>query len=318
VPVLQKRTLFREKMGYFLGFDAGGTKTECALAEDDRVVARAVGGSIKPLRVTIEEAQENIAALLKEIAGQSGVDLHRVTASCIGTAGLRLPQTDGWMRQLLSACASGEIEVCGDEEIALDGAFPGGAGVLVIGGTGSNILGRTSDGRRLNVGGWGPALGDEGSGYWIGHEALRTAFRALDFGTRSMLLERVMKFWNARELGDVVNIANATPTPDFSKLSHLVVECAEAGDEVCFEILTRGGRMQGESAIQAFRRVRILDAGAPLPGIAFIGGILQHVEIVRRTMIETIRQALPAVHIEQEAADAVVGALWRARHLVRR
>src|SRR5580658_866365 len=99
-------------MGYFLGFDAGGTKTECALAEDDRVVARAVGGSIKPLRVTIEEAQENIAALLKEIAGQSGVDLHRVTASCIGTAGLRLPQTDGWMRQLLSACASGEIEVC--------------------------------------------------------------------------------------------------------------------------------------------------------------------------------------------------------------
>jgi glucosamine kinase len=304
-------------MALFLGFDAGGTKTDCALAEDDRVLARAQGGSIKPLRVTLDEARQNIAALLGEITRQSGADLRKVTASCIGTAGLRLPQTDGWMRKILSACASGEIDVCGDEEIALDAAFPGGAGVLVIGGTGSNILGRTADGRTLNVGGWGPALGDEGSGYWTGHQALRLAFRRLDFGTRSMLLDRVIAFWEAPDLGEVVNIANDTPAPDFSKLAKLVVECAEAGDAVCHEILALGGRMQGESAIEALRRVRLLDPDAPMPGIAFIGGILQHVEIVRRTMIETIRQALPTVYIEPKAVDGVIGALWRARHLVR-
>jgi glucosamine kinase len=92
---------------YFLGFDAGGTKTTCALADDTRVVAREVGGSIKPLRVTIEQAQDNLSALLGEISKQSGVDLQKISASCIGTAGIRLPQTDGWMRQILSRCAGG-------------------------------------------------------------------------------------------------------------------------------------------------------------------------------------------------------------------
>jgi hypothetical protein len=76
--------------------------------------------------------------------------------------------------------------------------------------------------------------------------------------------------------------------------------------------------MQGESAIEAFRRVRILDPDAPQPGIAFIGGILSNVGQVRQAMIETIRQSLPTVFIKPEAADGVMGALWRARHLVRR
>ena len=184
-------------MAFFLGFDAGGTKTTCALADDTHVLARDVGGSIKPLRVSIEHARQNLAALLGEIAKQSGVDLGNISASCIGTAGVRLPQTDGWMRQILSQCAGGEIVVCGDEEIALDAAFPGGAGVLAMAGTGSNVMGRTSQGEMLNVGGWGPALGDQASGHWIGlasaalgmpRARLRTAHA--DSGSRDPVLVR--------------------------------------------------------------------------------------------------------------------------------
>jgi glucosamine kinase len=300
-------------MALYLGFDAGGTKTDCALADGEQILARALGGSIKPLRVSLEEAQRHIANLLVEISARSGRDLAAVSASCIGTAGVRLPQTDGWMRQILSTCAGGKIVVCGDEEIALDAAFPGEAGVLVMAGTGSNILGRTSIGERLNVGGWGPALGDEGSGYWIGHQALRSAFYTSDFGRRSMLLDRVMEFWSAPDLGEVVSIANATPAPDFSKLSKLVVECAEDGDAICLEVLDRGGRLLGECAIEAFRRVRELDPDAPLPGIAFTGSILKSVGIVRKAMIDAIRHALPSAHLEPEAVDPVMGALWRAR-----
>ena len=53
---------------YFLGFDAGGTKTTCTLADDTHVLAREIGGSIKPLRVTIEQAQENLSALPSTIS----------------------------------------------------------------------------------------------------------------------------------------------------------------------------------------------------------------------------------------------------------
>ncbi|HZD49229.1 MAG TPA: BadF/BadG/BcrA/BcrD ATPase family protein [Silvibacterium sp.] len=302
---------------YFLGFDAGGTKTTCALADDSRVLAREVGGSIKPLRVTIEHARQNLSALLGEISRQSGVDLRKISASCVGTAGVRLPQTDGWMRQILSACAGGEIVVCGDEEIALDAAFPGEAGVLAMAGTGSNVMGRTGQGEMLNVGGWGPALGDQASGHWIGLQSLRYACRARDFGQRTQILDRVIDYWSAGSIEEVVNIGNRTPPPDFSQLAPIVVECAEQGDAVSRQVLELGGRLLGEDAAEAFRHVRKLDPDTPLPGIAFTGSILEKVSYVRQSMIDTIRRRLPQVQILPEAVDPIDGALWRARQAVK-
>jgi glucosamine kinase len=305
-------------MAYFLGFDAGGTKTTCALADDTKVLVRDAGESIKPLRVSIEDAQQNLSALLEKIAQQSGVDLREISASCIGTAGVRLPQTDGWMRQILSRCAGGEIVVVGDEEIALDAAFPGEAGVLAMAGTGSNVMGRTSQGEILNVGGWGPVLGDQASGHWIGVQALRFACRARDFGQATPILDRIVQYWSAGTLEEVVNIANRTPPPDFSQLAPIVVECAEQGDAVALDVLELGGRLIGEDAVQAFRHVRKLDPDAALPGIAFTGSILEKVGFVRQSMIDTIRRALPSVYILPEAVDSVAGAVWRARQVIKR
>jgi glucosamine kinase len=259
-----------------------------------------------------------MSALLVEIARKSGVDLGEVAASCIGTAGVRLPQTEGWMRRILSQCAGGEIVVCGDEEIALDAAFPGAAGVLAMAGTGSNVMGRTSQGEILNVGGWGPVLGDQASGHWIGVQALRSACRARDFGQPTPILERVVSYWSAGSLEEVVNIANRTPPPDFSQLAPIVVECAEQGDSVALDVLELGGRLLGEDAAEAFRHVRRLDPDAPLPGIAFTGSILEKVGFVRESMIRTIQSALRHVYILHEAVDPIQGALWRARQAIQR
>lgn len=298
-------------MALYLGIDGGGTKTRAALGDETRVLARAVGGSIKPLRVSREEARANMAAVLADVARQSGADLRRVAVSCVGTAGLRLPQTDGWMREILSACAGGAIVVCGDEEIALDAAFPGGAGVLVIAGTGSNTLGRTSTGKRITVGGWAPVLGDQGSGYWIGHQGLRAALRAKDYCQPTLILARALDFLKAPDLNELINVAHAGA--DFSLLAPLVVECAEAGDAVALEVLQRGGRLLGEDAAEAFRQVRQFEPDHPMPGIAFVGGILEKAAFVRDSMVETIRRALPTVKILPEAVDPLMGALWRAR-----
>ena len=301
-------------MAFYLGFDAGGTKTDCALADETQILARTQNGSIKPLRVSAAQAEANMRALLEDIARQSGIDLKQVAVSCVGTAGLRLPQTKEWMQQIISCNAGGEIFVVGDETTALDAAFPGQAGVLVIGGTGSNILGRTSAGKTFNVGGWGPALGDEGSGYWIGHEGLKMALRAHDFQQPTMILDKVMRFWKADNLGEVTNIGNETPLPDFSLLAPLIVECAEQGDAVALEILHLGGHMLGENAAHAVHRLRALEPDAPMPGVAYVGGILKGVAFVRESMTDTIHRSLPTVKVLPEAVDPVIGALWRARN----
>jgi len=111
-----------------------------------------------------------------------------------------------------------------------------------------------------------------------------------------------------------VNIANGTPPPDFSKLAPLILECAEQGDAVALSVLLEGGRLLGEDAVQAYHRVHALEPSAEICGIAFVGSIFEKIGIVRESMMETIQQHLPNVHIVPEAADAIEGALWRARH----
>jgi|GEM_PF-115826 len=172
-------------MSYFLAIDAGGTKTQCLLADETRILARASTGSVKLMRVSKQEATTRLHTMLAEVASSAAVSLTAITRTCIGLAGLSIPAVRAWATAAINAKVSGELILLGDEEIALDAAFTGGRGILVIAGTGSNVIGRAPGGSLHSAGGWGPILGDEGSGYWIGLEAIRASLRAHDRADQS-------------------------------------------------------------------------------------------------------------------------------------
>jgi N-acetylglucosamine kinase-like BadF-type ATPase len=167
-------------MPHYLAIDAGGTKTTCLLASPDRILARASTGSIKLTRVPEPEATTRLHAMLSEVSAAANIPLTHITRTCIGLSGLSIPAVRAWASRVLSSAVSGEIILLADTEIALDAAFPGAPGIVLIAGTGSNIIGRASGGSLHHAGGWGPILGDQGSGYWIGLEAIRAALRARD------------------------------------------------------------------------------------------------------------------------------------------
>src|ERR1035437_827943 len=261
-------------MPYFLAIDAGGTKTECVLGDESLELARARMGTIKLLRVDPEQAGANLASGLAQLSDLSGVDLRSITRTCIGTSGSSVPLVADWIRHALAHSVGGDILLCGDQEIALDAAFNAGGGVLVLAGTGSNVAGRSRDGRLTNVGGWGPVLDDVGSGFWIGHEALRRAFRTLDERTPTMLIDLVQTEWKLKSLTDVIQRANATPPPDFSQLARLVADCAQQGDAVATEVLDRGGRELSYLAQLVIERLRAMEGdGFVLPPIAIAGSL---------------------------------------------
>src|ERR1700722_383430 len=122
-------------MAYFVGLDSGGTKTECWLGDETRVLGRAVTGSVKLTRVSEEIGTARMRELLAEVSAQSGVKLSEVTRTCVGIAGFSIAAVREWAERTVEAMVGGEVTVCGDDEIALDAAFRGGAGILVIGGT---------------------------------------------------------------------------------------------------------------------------------------------------------------------------------------
>jgi glucosamine kinase len=300
-------------MSFFLAIDAGGTKTRCLLADDSQVLGRAVTGSIKLMRVGEAEASARLRAMLEEVSSTAGVSLKDVSRTCIGLAGLSIDAVREWAGREIGKAVGGDLFLAGDEEIALDGAFRGGPGILIIAGTGSNVMGRAADGTMYSAGGWGPAIGDEGSAFWIGQEGVRAGFWAKDRGVPTTLLTEIGEHWGAKSVGEIVELANARPGPDFPALAPVVTRCADEGDELAIAVLERAGVELAEHV--ALVAVKMKESGGARRKIeaAYTGSVLEHNARVRSAMVAALKSSSPSVKVREGAVDALDGALWKAR-----
>lgn len=299
-------------MAFFLAIDNGGTKTDYLLADETRELARVRSGTIKRMRTDAATATANLDSALHELTAQTGVSMQSIHRTCIGTAGESVPLVTDWLREAFAARVSGELVLLGDVEIALDAAFYGGPGILVLAGTGSNVAGRTRDGRILRAGGWGPVLSDQGSGHRIGIQALRAICLAADEGHATHLQADVFAFWGLRDLDELVAFVHQLPVPDFSKLTELVMRCAKQGDEVAAKVLQREGEDLAHLVCLLIQRMRRFD-DSQSPAMAFAGSIMEKVLPVRDALVAAVQREFPEAQAVDGVVDPITGALWRAR-----
>jgi N-acetylglucosamine kinase-like BadF-type ATPase len=176
-------------------------------------------------------------------------------------------------------------------------------------------------------------LGDEGSGTWIGLEALRAALRAHDREppgdsnraqpsiNPTSLLREIERHWKLNSLGELVDYANQRgdcdhPAPDFASLAPIVARCAEQGDALAAEVLARAGVELAELVALVFRKMAASQPGAKEADaieVAYTGGVLTHIAQVRAAMTARLAVLLPAACVRQSPVDPLEGALWRAR-----
>ena len=301
-------------MAYFLALDVGGTKTGYLLADQKSVLGRVRTGSIKRMRTDAATATLYLEAGLAQLTANTGVPMHAVQRTCVGTAGNTVPLVTDWIHAELRTRVGGELLIIGDATIALDAAFPAQPGVLVLAGTGSNVAGRGHDGREITVGSWGPALSDYGSGHRLGQQALRGIALAHDACRPNALRQAVLRLWQLRSFHDLVEYTNAMPGPDVSQLVQTVVKCANDGDPLAQELLLQQGQELGAMVLVLFQRLQAASAErASLPPLAFAGSIMEHVPAVRDAVLQTVRQVFPEIHDRPGVVDPLLGALWRAR-----
>jgi len=307
-------------MQYFLGVDAGGTKTTFALGDESRELTRVQVGTIKRMKADEETAAENLEAGLRELHAKAGVSAQEITRCCIGTAGETVALVTRWLREAFAQKVGGELLIVGDVEIALDSAFFGKRGVLVLAGTGSNVAGRAATGAMVRAGGWGPALADQGSGHFLGLEGLRRGFLAIDQRRPTRLLDQTLEFWKLGSLGELIEFANANPAPEFSKLAPLVVAAAERGDAVAREVVTQGGVDLAMLAGLVIEHIRGLESEVgskfEVPAVAVAGSILERVAMLRDALTAELQRRYTGIRVLETPADPPAGALWRARQAI--
>jgi glucosamine kinase len=170
----------------------------------------------------------------------------------VGAAGAWMAPAAGLeLSSRLAAASGAAVAVASDVVTAHAGALDGAAGVLLIAGTGAVALGIDADGARL-VDGWGPELGDFGSGSWFGREVLRAVLRAGDGLAPDTALTAAI----VEPVGAPADIqawlARSEPLPRrLATLAPLVLDAAQAGDAVAAEIVAEGVRLLTATAAAA-------------------------------------------------------------------
>lgn len=226
---------------YFLGFDGGGTKTECVLVgSDGRVLARATGGPSNPVRSGYTRAWFSLSESADMVMSRQKITSSDIRGVCAGIGGAGRSSVERKLSQFFErSFPNAEVEVTTDLEIALDAAFGTGEGIVLVAGTGSAALGRSALGREARAGGRGPWFSDEGSGFDIGRRALAAVLLADEGrGPTTALTDLIFVYLQARNWDAIVDQVSKESDLVFPRLFPLVAQVADAGDAVAREILS--------------------------------------------------------------------------------
>jgi glucosamine kinase len=283
----------------FVGVDGGATKTLLRLEDaQGRVLGEGRGGAAN-IRLSVEGSWRSIREALAQATSEAGLNLddgrHRLHCGA-GLAGTEVAAARD--RFLAAAHPFARLVLRSDGYTACFGAHGGGDGAVIAVGTGT--IGFQVEARQESrVGGWGFPHGDEGSGAWLGLEAVRRTLHWLDGRAPSdPLLEAI----HARFDGDLDRLvvwANGASATEFAQVAPLVVEHAGQGTPLALALAR-------EAAGEVDRIGRALAAKSrrPLP-CCLLGGLGRFIE---PWLEEALRARLvPCKH------DAVQGALLMAR-----
>ena len=240
--------------GIIIGLDIGGTKTHGVRFEDGRAVADESAGSSNVQNVSPEDAAFNLAELFARIGGG------KVTQVYAGAGGIDTHDDAAALAALIEPHVPGaRITVVHDSRLLL-AAGRASTGVAVIAGTGSAAWGRNAEGGEARAGGWGYLLGDEGSGYWLGREAVRHSLRRMNQGLPvDELTAALLESCGVDDPNRLISLFHSPDTGRrfWAQQARLVVEAAAAGHVASQQLLDQAGADLAGLAAQALGKLGI-------------------------------------------------------------
>ncbi len=283
-------------MRYVIGIDAGGTKTVGLLADETGVLVGEARGRGANLQVDGEDGvEEALLAVWQELGPPE-----TVAATCVGIAGADRPAERRSVRRLLDRLRfGGSVRIVNDAAIALVAGSAAGTGIVVVAGTGSIAYGVDGEGQVARAGGWGYLVGDEGSAFWLGQEALRRGVQAFDGrGPDTVLGERLLLGLGLDDPSELVGWVYRLQSVRFrvAGLVPLIQQAVEEGDQVALDLVDEAAGHLARAARAVRGQLRFEE---PFPlvlcGGAFVGcprleervGALADIELARVTPLRS-------------------------------
>lgn len=297
------------------GADGGGTKTLGVIADRRRnVLARHQVGPSNPNVVGFDVAADNLRSLIILCCTEAGCSPRDLASLVLGLAGAGSESEQGKVVSLVNerfrASGAGNlpVTVVHDARIALEGAFGGGPGIAVIAGTGSVVIGKSAETRIARVGGWGRALGDEGSGYFIARESVRAVTREIDgMGNAGALREALAERHGLDSRARIV-AAVYRENFDLPSLAPTVFELATKGDSVALSVLRSAASQLADQVSTVAASLGFSGA----VGVAFNGGLIDHDSVYSEMLKDAIVHRVHGARVDPPLYPPVMGAVIMA------
>ncbi|MDQ0921950.1 glucosamine kinase [Pseudarthrobacter sp. W1I19] len=297
IPASQERII--------VGLDIGGSKTHGVRVDGGRVTRDEVAGSANVQNVDKSTASRNLEGLMSALGGVEADEVY------VGAGGIDTEQDAANLRKLISPYAPrAKVEIVHDTRLILAAAGQD-VGMALIAGTGSAVWGINHAGEEARSGGWGYLLGDEGSGYWFGREAVRHSLRQNDLGLPPDELTRLLLFEcgleHAAEL--ISHFHTNHDRRYWAQRSGAVFEAAGRGHVLSQAIIREGGWHLADQVVQVARRLALI-------GPVVVGGGLgvHQPALVEALNVHLAGEGLPAAR--PLAVEPVFGAFHLAGALL--
>jgi len=294
---------------HVLGIDAGGTKTVCLLADEHGTILSVARGPGANLQVAGELEVEKVLHHVMETALDGRHDL-RPSAVCLGIAGVDREDDSRIVTAIMRRISPGtRVLVVNDALVALEAGAPGAAGIVIICGTGSIAYGRNARGVAARAGGWGHIIGDEGSGYWIGKQAVQAVMRQADGrGPATALSKHVLAHFDVPAASSLVHIVYGPNSANRSiaMLGPSVQMASESGDAVASAILDQAATELALAARSVAERLHLRDQSFPF---VLAGGVFRVVPLLLERLRPRLLEIAPGAAIDTLRDEPARGAV---------
>ncbi|QIL45674.1 hypothetical protein G7081_00510 [Vagococcus coleopterorum] len=272
-------------MSYVIGVDAGGTKTEVTsynveTEEEQATITVGAGNFIEDMDGALVRIIEGI----KTVKSQ-----HDPSEKCelilIGAAGLNASNEEAIILEKLQAEFADKIVLTGDGELAHYAILKGRDGELIIAGTGSVIISKQGN-KWASYGGWGPLLGDEGSGYRLGLALAKNCLTEYDLNLEpSELSQAVLAHLKCEDIKTLPGIVRDLTKPEIASITQVLIDHPD-DEPIAQDIVSREAQIFAEEYMTFYEMTYTYEEIF----LGLNGGIIVNNETFLQAFIEKIQE----------------------------
>ena len=294
---------------YYLGVDAGGTKTHALIADETgHVTGFGQAGPGNWEGVGLDGLARSLSEAISEALVNSNLNIDQIFGCGMGLAGYDWrSQRSMILETIIPIGLSCKLEIVNDATLGIFAGAAEGWGLSVVSGTGCNCRGWSKDLKREGrvVGGGSYWSGEYAGGYDIAARAMRAVtFEWNRRGPATALSPAFIRFTGAKDLDDLIEGVYVHRYEFDPGVIKLVFQIASQGDQEALNVIRWAGDELGQLACGVIHQLNLEKENFD---VVLIGSLFDGHPLMQEAMGDTIHSVAPGARLVRLDAPPVIG-----------